>query len=275
MSDEFIRLHALITETLPEGITTRGEALLWVQEFRSRWVRIDFSLPSLACIKTFQILFVEESAALGQNPGLDPTVQRALACSCYRLLDLITAEWYYLAPELLGSLSPIVRDLPPGQTLYDTYPPPAEAPLLAPAPVPAPSFAPHPLPELFELRAALRRTADIPSECASAVRAAVGNLTSSREDYQQAHSASLPVRNAERYRFFQAHLFLYSTVMDSELSIIERRSYWDRVVRLLRGNWFFTYFNFEEEEEEEDEEPHLGYFGALSEEIQNGPAPYL
>jgi hypothetical protein len=276
MSEEYFRLQSLITENLPEGIATRSEARLWMLEFRTRWVRIAFSPLSSAVLIRFQTSFMEGSVDAGGLQGSDANLQRALACSCYRLLDFITADWYGLVPELLGSLGPIVRDLPPGQTLSDTYPPPAAGnssptspSFLAVAPVPGLYLPPPPLAELFAVRALLRHTSDIPSECAAAIGVQAGRVTSTREDYQRAHNAPRSLRNEARRDFIMAHLCLNSTVIDAELSIMERRSYWDRVVHLLRGDWFYyTHFNFETDE---FEEPHWGWFNALSEEVQNGP----
>jgi len=87
-------------------------------------------------------------------------MQRALTCACYRLLDSIAVERYNLAPELLGRLRPIVRDLLPGQPPSYRHPSPMAG---SSSPGTMPSAAALPLVptllfEAFALWAVLRET---------------------------------------------------------------------------------------------------------------------
>lgn len=169
-------------------------------------------------------------------------------------------------PDLLGRLGPIVRDLPPGQTLFDRYSSHGEEPsssttalFARSAPVPPP--APRPLFELFALRTLLLRTFDIPSECDSSLRMEEARLTTARENYRRSCSASLTERNDARRRFYAAHLAMYSTIIDGDMKMAERNSYWDSVVHLLRGDWYFVEFDFEVND---FAEPNRAWYSSIS-----------
>jgi hypothetical protein len=194
---------------------------------------------------------LEEVALVYQT---DPEIQRALACICYRLLDHVTAEWVVLAPEILGCLLPIVRDLPPGQTISTYYP----------------SFSPDDVPpllrEVYTLRAILRETWQVPTDSANVVLLCVAGVNRAREDYQRSFAAPRADNIAACLRFIAGFLSLYATVIGAERRMMERQARWDSIVRNLRGRSFFCDFSFELGEDETIGEL---WYGALSEEIRD------
>jgi hypothetical protein len=165
------------------------------------------------------------------------------------MLDYITAEWYDLAPELLGSLRPIVRDLPPGRTLPDFYPSPMGGPSVDTSPsASSRRSVPSPLFEVFAIRAVLREAWSVPGDCAESIFMAAQTVSGARENYRRNYGARREVRNAARLELLAAHATLQSHVMETEFLFMERQVIWDRIVYFLRGNSFFVEdFAFDEE----------------------------
>ena len=218
-----------------------------------------------------------EANSIGVDLASDAVIQRALTCACYRLLDFVTEEWCDLVPDLLCRLGPIARGLPPGLSLSDRYGPPVtevEEPSsssIAPSAAALPA-APSPLLEIFALREALRETWDVPWECARVVQTEAGNVLDAREQYRRTLAQDAPRvdRSAARRQFIAAFITLHAAVIDAELRLLERQAGWDRLVFLLRGDWFFTDFPFDIDTYEY-EEPRVAWFQALSVDIRNRP----
>lgn len=182
-------------------------------------------------------------------------MQCALACICYRLLDFITAEWADLAPDVLGRLLPIIRELPPGRTLAVCYPSGVEEEEEEEeARSRSPSAAlllqvPDLLREVFAVRAELRETWHVPRECANSVLSYMEELGEAREQYRRVYTAPRVVRDAARNKFLAAYGASHAAVIDAELSLLERQAAWDRLVRLLRGAPFYANeFDFDSEQ---------------------------
>ena len=181
---------------------------------------------------------------------MDPEVQSALACSCYWLLNFITVKWYDVAPELLGCLGPIVRDLLPGRTLSAFYPPPIAgqsangSPFISfHRPVPSPLF------EIFHLGAVLRESQSELDRWVGDIRAAAEEVGKAREAYRRTYLASRVVRTAVCIKLFAAFTTSQASIMEAEFLFWERQETWDRVVHLLRGDSFFkNNFPFEQED---------------------------
>jgi hypothetical protein len=166
--------------------------------------------------------------AVRDDPQFNPSLQRAFACMCYRLLDYLTAEWVDLAPVLLGQLLPIVRRLPPHQTLGSHYPHRFPEP-----PIPSLLF------NIFTLREQLSQTSTLLSESNAHIRIISSVIPVARHNYQRAFtSSSQQIRLAARYQLFAAHMKVCGAVIDAQLRLAERGACWDRLVRLLRGNTF-------------------------------------
>ena len=111
-----------------------------------------------------------------------------------------------MAPELLGCLGPIVRDLPPGRTLSAFYPPPiaeqsADGSLSTNfrRPVPSPLF------EIFHLRAILRESQEEPDRWVADIREAAEEVCEAREAYRHTYLSSRAARAAARNKFFAAY----------------------------------------------------------------------
>jgi hypothetical protein len=105
----------------------------------------------------------------------DVLLHQLLVCICYRTINYIMADWSVLVPYVLGHLNPIVRTLPPGQTLADLYPVPVSLPpspepgseewdYPEPSPKPSPSI-PTLLSEVYEIRDHLWTTRFVPRDC--------------------------------------------------------------------------------------------------------------
>ena len=165
----------------------------------------------------------------------DPDVQRALACICYRMLDHVTAEWVDLAPDVLGCLLPIARDLSVGQSVATRYPSPSS------------EDVPPLLREIFSLRAVLRDSWQMPGHCSALVHMGVAEVTRARHNYRRSFADSYSDLLAARLRFIGAYLLLYAIVIDVELRLMEHQSRWDRVACLLRGQPFLSNFSMEED----------------------------
>jgi hypothetical protein len=110
----------------------------------------------------------------------DLQIQCVKTCICYCLLDWITNEWADLVLDVLSRLLPIVCDPLSVRSLSDCYPSPvAESSTLVP-PL---------LHEVFALRAVLRETREVPSECAAAVQTCSGDIAVLREHCQCSYAA--------------------------------------------------------------------------------------
>lgn len=86
-------------------------------------------------------------AAAGVPADSDPVIRGILADICDRVFDVITPVWVDLAPEILGALEPLVRQLPPDSSIPEHFGPPS-----------APRVEPYPslLAEIFDTRAILK-----------------------------------------------------------------------------------------------------------------------
>jgi hypothetical protein len=188
-----------------------------------------------------------EAEAIHIDPGFNFLIQCALACTCYHLLNFITAEWYDLVPELLGHLGPIIYDLPPGLSLSERYhslvaEPSSHSTTPSPATLP---LIPFPLFKVFKLQAVLRETLFIPSQCAEAVQTNVREVALACEHYQCSYTASPFTCNAAHHGFLAAYILLNMTTIDTKFNLIECQANWDHIIHLLHSDWLFANFTFD------------------------------
>ncbi len=174
------------------------------------------------------------------------------------MLDHITAEWVVLAPDVLGCLLPIVRDLPPGQSVAMCYPSPLskDVPIL--------------LREVFTVRAILCANWQLPGHCAALMHMGIVEVNSARHNYQRSFAASYSDLLASRLRFIGAFLLLYAIVTDAELHLMEHQFHWDRVVFLMHGQLFVSDFSLELDGSVGSGEI---WFGALSKRLRTWQSP--
>jgi hypothetical protein len=171
---------------------------------------------------------------------------------CYRLLDHITVEWFRFAPELLGTLTPLVRGLPPGETITDYYLSPSTSLQKSKGRSigrPVPYF----LLQIITIREALavQEPWTIPLDCTTAIVYASDEVRIARDEYRSicckefGGSADPEKVSAAQQRLKSAYDTLKEREMDAESRLLQRQETWDRVIYLLRGQTFISKFQFD------------------------------
>jgi hypothetical protein len=131
--------------------------------------------------------------------------------------------------------------------------PPSESPAALP-------FVPSPLFEVFKLQEMLRKTSSVPSDSTQAVQTGVSEVYAACERCQRSYSISHVNYMAACLQFLAAHASL-------KLNLLERQAHWDRLIFLLRSDWFYAEFIFDPDYVD----PHRIWRNVLPLEIRNGP----
>jgi hypothetical protein len=169
------------------------------------------------------------------NPLQDSLMQCALASMCHRVLPFVTAEWAKLAPEVLGSLTSAVQELPCGLSIEECYGvwDWKRAGVAIP---PLPSL----LKEILELRAEIYR--GLPLEVIDSAQDAIGEYLEAESwvevlsrGFRGAHSPSEAVEMACLGRLDEASATMKRALREVREAFRRRERALDRFVLLSRG----------------------------------------
>lgn len=104
---------------------------------------------------------------------------------------------------------------------------------------------PKSISEIYALRKALVAAKDLPRSCADAIEVAGGELIDARSEFQSKFHSPQVLRDFARRRFHAAHIAMTTEMLMAEVSLMERQAKFDRLVYLLRGDYFFTNLDFD------------------------------
>jgi hypothetical protein len=203
-------------------------------------------------------MFLGIAASIDIDPIEDALVQRILTSFCYHLLDYVKSDWVVVAPDLLGRLRPIAESLPAGLCLADRYPEMDARSSPSPSPSPSdddvvevvqdedpPIAIPPFLSDVYALRKALVEAKVVPTSCTNIIEDAGIEMSDARTDFQRKFDSPYALRDAAQRRFHTAYIAMTSEMLIAEVKLMERQANFDRLVRLLRGDSFFTNVPFD------------------------------